>query len=118
MCGCHHGPDGHTDAGQGAGRGCGASRVPIDDRGIAAGIILGPTVFGLVHFDDTISLFADLGIIALLFISGAEINLRSFSKAKRVSAATAVAGVILPFVLGVLVAFSSRLILSRCCSWA
>jgi len=85
---------------------------------IAAGIILGPTVFGLVHFDDTISLFADLGIIALLFISGAEINLRSFSKAKRVSAATAVAGVIFPFVLGVLVAFSSRLILSRCCSWA
>jgi len=72
---------------------------------IIAGIILGPTILGLVHFDDTISLFADLGIIALLFISGAEINLRSFSKAKRVSVATAVAGVILPFVLGVLVAF-------------
>ena len=37
---------------------------------IIAGIILGPTILGLVHFDDTISLFADLGIIALLFISG------------------------------------------------
>jgi len=85
---------------------------------IVAGIILGPTVFGLIHFDDTISLFADLGIIALLFISGAEINLRSFSKAKRVSAITAVAGVILPFVLGSWWHSSSRLILNRCCLWA
>lgn len=71
---------------------------------IFAGIILGPTILGLVQFDDTISLFADLGIISLLFISGAEMNLRAFSRTKKASSATAIGGIALPFVLGVVVA--------------
>ena len=45
---------------------------------IAAGILLGPSLLGFVTTNETLEVFADIGIIALLFISGAEMNLKSF----------------------------------------
>lgn len=72
---------------------------------IFAGIILGPTILGFVQFDDAISVFADLGIISLLFISGAEMNLRTFSRTRRASTSTAIGGVAIPFIIGFIVGF-------------
>lgn len=67
---------------------------------IAAGILLGPAVLGLVELDATLEVFATIGIIALLFISGVEMNPKAFAAARNAATLTAVAGVAVPFILG------------------
>ncbi|WAI01994.1 cation:proton antiporter [Methanogenium organophilum] len=69
---------------------------------IAAGILLGPSLLGLVTPNETLEVFADIGIIALLFVSGAEMNLKSFLERRNVAVTTAVAGVLVPFGGGIL----------------
>lgn len=69
---------------------------------IAAGVLLGPSLLGWVTTNETIEIFADIGIIALLFVSGAEMNLKSFLERRNVAVTTAVAGVIVPFAGGIL----------------
>ncbi|MDE4907945.1 cation:proton antiporter [Methanogenium marinum] len=72
---------------------------------IAAGILLGPSLLGWVTTNETIEVFADIGIIALLFVSGAEMNLKSFLERRNVAVTTAVAGVIVPFAGGILLGY-------------
>ncbi len=69
---------------------------------IAAGILLGPSILGFVTPNDTLGLFSDIGIIALLFISGAELNPKAFSESGRTALSTALAGVAVPFAGGIL----------------
>ena len=47
---------------------------------IAAGIILGPLLLNLVHLDQMISNFADLGIIILMMIAGLECDFKEVTK--------------------------------------
>jgi Kef-type K+ transport system membrane component KefB len=72
---------------------------------IAAGILLGPSLLGWVTTNETIEVFADIGIIALLFVSGAEMNLKSFLERQNVAVSTAVAGVTVPFAGGILLGY-------------
>ena len=72
---------------------------------IAAGILLGPSLLGWVTTNETLEVFADIGIIALLFVSGAEMNLKSFLERRNVAVTTAVAGVIVPFAGGILLGY-------------
>jgi len=72
---------------------------------VAAGILLGPTLLGWVTTNETIEVFADIGIIALLFVSGAEMNLKSFLERRNVAVTTAVAGVLVPFAGGALLGY-------------
>jgi Kef-type K+ transport system membrane component KefB len=67
---------------------------------IGAGALLGPLILNIVTPDETIEFFSDIGIIALLFISGAQINLQAFYKTEKAGAFTAAAGVAVPFVAG------------------
>ncbi|NYT06308.1 MAG: hypothetical protein GKC04_08105, partial [Methanomicrobiales archaeon] len=67
---------------------------------IAAGIVLGPSLLGIVAMDGTMEIFADIGLIALLFISGVELNIAQFIQARTVAASTALAGVVVPFSFG------------------
>jgi Kef-type K+ transport system membrane component KefB len=69
---------------------------------IAAGILLGPSIIGFVTPNDILSLFSDIGIIALLFISGAELNPKAFSGSEKTALSTAIAGVAVPFAGGFL----------------
>lgn len=69
---------------------------------ILAGIALGPSLLALVVPNPVLEVFSDIGVIALLFLSGAEMNLRSLVERKGVGAATAVAGVAVPFAGGIL----------------
>lgn len=77
---------------------------------ILSGILLGPAVLGLVEPTIELEGFADLGIIALLFISGIEINLAGFARARNTAAATAAGGILVPlaagWLLGALFSFS------------
>jgi Kef-type K+ transport system membrane component KefB len=69
---------------------------------LCAGILLGPALLGLVFPDETIMTFSDIGIIALLFISGAQLNIRTFSRSEKAGVITAAGGIAVPLVLGIL----------------
>lgn len=69
---------------------------------IAAGILVGPAVLGLVTMNETLDLFSTIGVIALLFVSGVEMNAKAFAAARNAAALTAVTGIVVPFVLGII----------------
>ncbi|MHC1626336.1 MAG: cation:proton antiporter [Methanoculleaceae archaeon] len=74
--------------------------IPAMVGEIMAGILLGPALLDLVEFEGVIRIFSDIGVITLLFISGVEINTRAFSRNRNAAASTAIAGVAIPFLLG------------------
>ena len=51
---------------------------------ILAGIVAGPSVLGLVDNTEGVRLFAELGVLLLLFVIGAEMSLRSLRRVMRV----------------------------------
>lgn len=67
---------------------------------IAAGILLGPSVLGLVAFEEPLIFLSEIGIIALLFVSGVRLSLKSFVASEKAAVSTAFTGVVLPFALG------------------
>lgn len=69
---------------------------------LIAGVILGPVVLNLVQYDENIKLLSNLGVIMLMFLAGLETNVHEFKKAGLSSLLIAVAGIILPLVLGTL----------------
>jgi CPA2 family monovalent cation:H+ antiporter-2 len=56
---------------------------------IFAGILLGPTGFGLIEGAKEISLLAELGVIMLLFLIGMELSLRGFKTVYKIAVSTA-----------------------------
>ncbi|AWI04291.1 cation:proton antiporter [Clostridium drakei] len=72
---------------------------------LIAGVILGPVVLNIVQYDDNIKLLSNLGVIMLMFLAGLETNVEEFKKAGFSSLIIAVAGIILPLVLGTLSAY-------------
>jgi len=72
---------------------------------LAAGVVLGPSLLGVVPAagmpgGDFIRVLAELGVILLLFEVGLETDLAALFKVGGAAAAVAVVGVVLPFVLG------------------
>lgn len=47
---------------------------------ILAGVILGPSLFGIIKNREVVSQLAELGVLMLLFVVGMELSLRSFVK--------------------------------------
>lgn len=72
---------------------------------LIAGVILGPVALNIVQYDNNIKLLSDLGVIMLMFSAGLETNLEEFKKAGFTSFIIAVAGIILPLILGTLGAY-------------
>jgi Kef-type K+ transport system membrane component KefB/nucleotide-binding universal stress UspA family protein len=81
---------------------------------LVAGILLGPSVFGVLWPDAQHALFAggpeqkamldavsDLGILMLLLLTGMETDLRLVKRTRRAAASVSAAGIIIPFVCGV-----------------
>ncbi len=73
---------------------------------IIVGLVLGPSMLGIVQGREEVSLLAELGILLLLFIVGMEIDLKSFKSVSRISLITCGAqigiGLITMSMLGVL----------------
>lgn len=67
---------------------------------ILVGILLGPHLLGLISDSHTLSVFAEIGIIFLLFAVGLETRATDMFRVGRVALAVAVAGVLLPFGMG------------------
>ncbi|MEY7998878.1 cation:proton antiporter [Clostridium sp. Mt-5] len=72
---------------------------------LIAGIILGPIALNIIQYNDNIKLLSNLGVIILMFLVGIETNIEEFKKAGLSSFIIAVAGIVLPFILGTLSAY-------------
>jgi CPA2 family monovalent cation:H+ antiporter-2 len=62
---------------------------------IIVGIILGPSVLGLVENQTNIAVMAELGILLLLFIAGMELDLNRFKSVSRIAIMTCAAQITL-----------------------
>jgi Kef-type K+ transport system membrane component KefB len=75
-------------------------RQPAVVGEILAGVLIGPSVLGLVEPSDIISIVAEVGVIFLLFMVGLETKPQSIFNVGGRAAIVAVLGVILPFIAG------------------
>ena len=67
---------------------------------LLAGIVLGPSVLGLVPLSDAIFVLAEIGVVLLLFEVGLETNLEDLVRVGAPAMAVALAGMVLPFAGG------------------
>ena len=63
---------------------------------IIAGLLIGPCVLNLVHISDTISVFAEIGVVLLMFSTGLGTNLKELIKAGPIATLIACVGVAVP----------------------
>ncbi len=57
---------------------------------IIAGILMGPSMLGVIQHEEQVSFLAELGILLLLFIVGLELDLAKFAKISRIAIGTTV----------------------------
>lgn len=69
---------------------------------IIAGLLIGPSILGLVDQSDFILQMAEIGVILLMFSVGLETDLKELMKTGPIAALIACAGVFIPLVLGAL----------------
>src|SRR5689334_8628347 len=67
---------------------------------ILAGVLIGPHVLGLMQPNDVLAILSDLGVMFLLFRVGLDVKASELMKVGGTALMVAVAGVILPLVLG------------------
>ncbi|MGD0110727.1 MAG: cation:proton antiporter [Armatimonadota bacterium] len=77
-------------------------RQPAVVGEILAGILIGPHILGMVGDSPMHEVFAELGVVFLLFIVGLETQPRSLLQVGRQAASVGAAGVIVPFLGGLL----------------
>lgn len=75
--------------------------IPAVVGEIVAGVIVGPSVLGLVsHGDEVLVTLGEVGVILLLLEVGMEMDLAELGKVGRASLQVAVIGVVMPMLLG------------------
>ena len=67
---------------------------------ILAGLLIGPSVLGIVTPGETIEVFAELGVVFLLFWVGLETKLSEMREVGATAGVVGVAGVVVPFAAG------------------
>jgi Kef-type K+ transport system membrane component KefB len=75
-------------------------KVPAVVAEIAAGMLIGPSVLGLVGPTEVLEVLAELGVILLLLQVGLEMDIRDLAAVGRSSMSVAVIGVVVPMGLG------------------
>ena len=64
------------------------------------GIVLGPTVLGIVNNTDILAELSQIGVILLMFIAGLETDLDEFKRSGKASSYVGVLGIVFPLGLG------------------
>lgn len=67
---------------------------------IIAGLLIGPSVLGIVEQTDFITQMAEIGVILLMFSAGLETDLKELVKTGPIATLIACSGVIVPLVMG------------------
>lgn len=78
-------------------------QVPSVIGELIAGIVIGPSILGLVEMSNPIQLLAQIGIILLLFEVGIETDIGHLFSTGIKASLVAIVGVILPFVFGFII---------------
>ena len=63
---------------------------------IIAGLLIGPCLLNLVHTSDTIEIFAEIGVVLLMFTTGLGTNLKELLRAGPIAPLVACVGVAVP----------------------
>lgn len=66
------------------------------------GIVLGPSVLGLINETETLAEFSEIGVILLMFIAGLETDIQEFKRTGKASVSVGVGGILVPLLLGYL----------------
>lgn len=69
---------------------------------ILAGILIGPSILGLVTHSSLINNLAEIGVILLMFLAGLETDYKELKESFEKSSMIALGGILVPFALGVL----------------
>lgn len=69
---------------------------------ILAGLLVGPCLLNLVQINDTISVFAEIGVVLLMFSTGLGTNLKELMRAGPIATLIACIGVLVPLMGGTL----------------
>lgn len=77
--------------------------VPAVVGALLAGLILGPSMFNVLHESDFMVKMAEIGVILLMFTAGMETDLKELRKSGLASLVVAVCGVVVPLAGGFLV---------------
>ena len=86
---------------------------------LCAGIVIGPSVLGLVETDNMTSLLGEIGVILLLFGVGLETDMGKMLETGRKSVLVAIGGFIAPFFLGFVTSyylFNTSILVALFCS--
>ncbi|AEC51836.1 Na+/H+ antiporter [Pyrococcus sp. NA2] len=67
------------------------------------GILIGPSILGIVKYSSNIQFLAELGVVMLLFLAGLETDVEEFKHVGFSAFIVAIMGVFVPFLLGYLV---------------
>jgi len=81
---------------------CERIHVPAVLGEIVAGIVIGPSMLGLIDPSDAMRILAEIGVIILLADVGLEMDLKELRRVGRASMLVAILGVVLPMSSGVL----------------
>ena len=73
---------------------------------ILAGVLIGPSVLGLVELGEVLEVFAELGVVFLLFWVGLETRLSDLREVGRDAFAVGALGVVVPFAAGIGLGFA------------
>ncbi len=68
---------------------------------ILGGVLVGPSVLGLVEVNEVLRVFSELGVVFLLFWVGLETRLSEMRAVGRIAVTVGSAGVVLPFLAGI-----------------
>lgn len=68
---------------------------------ILGGVLVGPSVLGLVEVGEVLRVFSELGVVFLLFWVGLETRLSEMRAVGRIAVAVGGAGVVVPFLAGI-----------------
>ncbi|UKJ83906.1 cation:proton antiporter (plasmid) [Priestia megaterium] len=69
---------------------------------LLVGIVIGPSVLGLVTETETLKEFSQLGVILLMFIAGLETDVDEFKRTGKASTFVGVGGIVFPLLVGYL----------------
>ncbi|MED3971717.1 cation:proton antiporter [Priestia megaterium] len=69
---------------------------------LLVGILIGPSVLGLVTETETLKEFSQLGVILLMFIAGLETDVDEFKRTGKASTLVGIGGIIFPLLVGYL----------------
>ncbi|MBQ8965096.1 cation:proton antiporter [Ruminococcus sp.] len=75
-------------------------KAPMVVGEIVAGIIVGPCLLGLVEPSEDLSVFAEIGVILIMFSAGLETNLQELKKSGLMALVIACVGVFVPLAAG------------------